>query len=242
MALKLRQHERLPAPSKEQAGVVQWSCLPGHRGGTTPTLPRDVQHWSAFCQLSEGRSLMVWETVITLYARELPRSHIPRYPCGPEQHNKCSTPEDWGRAVRQWRAVMLSPRALELSPPSLNLPIQHPNSSSRARPLLMGHSPGLGNALQLPQETHHGAEHHLTQRNCPDTRNVQPELHNSVHSFSLSRAEHLGTKALSPPSIKAYLKWRVFFIPDCCPVSAPFFACTFIMQLFSPSRVMTTKC
>lgn len=159
-------------------------------------------------------NFIIWKTVITLDIREVSRSHVPKYPCGPEDENKCSTPKARGRAVRQQTAFPAEPQSTLSPPPPLTLPIQHP-SSSRALPLLMGLSPSLGKALQLLSIIS-GRESTLRQEM------FSQKLCDNVHSISPSRAGHSWTKALSCATISN--RNLVVFIADCCQICASLFA------------------
>lgn len=138
-------------------------------------------------------NLMIQKTVITFDIREVSRSHVPKYPCGPEKQNKCSTPKEQGRAVRRQTALPAEPQSTPSPPPPLTLPIQHP-SSSRALPFLMERSPGLGKALQLLGIIS-STESTLRQEMFSQT------LWDKVRSISPSRAERSWTKALSCATI-----------------------------------------
>lgn len=91
----------------------------------------------------QGHNSTIWETVITLYIREVSRSHVPKHPHGPEQQNKRCMPEERGRAVRQWRTVIPA-----VSPPA-PLALPHSTAAPELCHCPWDIAPALEKALQL---------------------------------------------------------------------------------------------
>lgn len=175
-------------PSRPQIEKASSQHFPQMYGSSLP---------SASCL--KGHNLTIWETVITLYTREVSRSHVSKHPRGPGQQNKCRILEERGRAVRQWRTMIPAVS----SPPPPTLPIQHP--SSRTLPPPTGCSSSLGKALQLLRGGPGGPPQSLSiisHRESTRTQEIHSQkLRDNVHGISLSRAEREGTKAFSSPTI-----------------------------------------